>query len=188
MELIKINLLPKEHFKAEENREFLWLSFITVLVAAVFGAVIFALRLHSYSILSIQIEQAKAEALRYDPIIKQLDAMETTRKALETKKSVIIYLRERGVIYPKLMEDFVAVLPQGISLRSMFTKLLPDGRIAVTISGDSINNYPIADLITKLTLKGSFSDMELGTITATHADNAPTISAFTLNFSYQEKK
>ena len=187
MELIKINLLAPDNIKQEEKTELIWLSILIVIIFAVLGGLIYFLKLNSFKDMNSRIEQARTDISKYDNTIRQVDALDSAKRLLETKKTVIGSLRDQGIVYPRFMEDFVSLLPSGISIRTMFTKLSADGKLTVTINADSIDNYPIADLITQLTLNSSFADVELGTISTTRTANLPTISSFALSFSYQTR-
>ena len=187
MEFIKINLLSPENIPQEEQTELVWLSIILVTIIAVFGASIYFLRLHTYVFMNSQIQLASSEMTKYDSTMRQITALESARKLLETKKTVINSLREKSIIYPRFMEDFVSLLPSGVWIRTMSSKLSPEGKLSVTLTADSIDNYPIADLITELTLNGSFSGVELGTISTTNNANMPTVSSFGLSFVYQKR-
>ncbi|MCX5781597.1 MAG: PilN domain-containing protein [Elusimicrobia bacterium] len=187
MQLIKINLLSKENIKKEERKELVWLSLLAMIIAVIFGSLVYFLKVHAYNVVETRINQAQFELTKYESIVKQVEALETMKRSLETKKNVINMLREKGIVYPRFMEDLMSVLPQGISLKTLSTVLQPDGKITVSLSADATDNYPIADFITELTLKGIFSDVELGAITTTRSDKA-TISSFSMTFSYQRKK
>ena len=187
MEFIKINLLSPENIPQEEQTELVWLSIILVTIIAVFGASIYFLRLHTYVFMNSQIQLASSEMTKYDSTMRQITALESARKLLETKKTVINSLREKSIIYPRFMEDFVSLLPSGVWIRTMSSKLSPEGKLSVILTADSIDNYPIADLITELTLNGSFSGVELGTISTTNNANMPTVSSFGLSFVYQKR-
>jgi Tfp pilus assembly protein PilN len=187
MELIKINLLAPESVKREERTDLVWLSVFVVIIFVVLGTILYFFKLHSCSLVNSQVQLAQSEMSKYDNTIRQIDALESARKLLETKKTVINSLKEQGIVYPRFMEDFVSLLPSGISVKNLFTKISPDGKITVTLNADSIDNYPIADFITQLTLNSSFSDVELGTISTTRNANMPTISSFGMSFNYQRR-
>jgi len=188
MRLIKINLLSKENIKVLERTEFVWLFSFLILITAFFGTAYYFFRLHLNSIAEAQLRQVQADMGKYENVLKQLELLESTKLTLETKKNVINSLHEKGLVYPQFMEDFAAVLPSGISLKTLLTKLQADGKLFVTLSADAIDNYPIADFITMLTLNNNFSNIEMGTINTKRPPGMTTISSFTLTFYYLKKE
>lgn len=188
MKFIKINLLSKENIKVLERTEFIWLFILLMIISSIFGGAYYFFKVHLNDIAEAQFKQVQAEMTKYENVLKQLELLESTKSTLEIKKGVINSLHERCLIFPRFMEDFASVLPTGISIKSLVTRLQPDGKISITLSGDSVSNYPIADFITMLTLNNNFSGVEIGTITTRTAPGLAPVSSFTLNFSYLRKK
>jgi len=162
--MIKINLLPKEVEKkvAFREKKFL-LSMIVILVVGGFLGLYF-LKVGQYARLRKKVRRVEKELGLLETIVKKVDEIEKSKEALAKKLDVIQSLMGNRLIYPQLFEDLVRTVPSRVWLTSLLTKSESDF-LAITIEASAIDNYVIADFITKLSEAKNFSKVELSNIT-----------------------
>jgi type IV pilus assembly protein PilN len=185
--MIRINLLRPDSIKKEERTELLTLAYAVIFLAVAACGGVYYMKYRSYQTLDGRIRQVEGELSKYESIVKQVDALQATKKVLETKKSVIDGLMAGRLLYPQFMEKLLSLMPGGISFRSMSTQTQPDGTLSVTLDADALDNYAIADFVTSLSSDTDFSDVELGAIT-TGTSGKTAISGFHVTFQYHRKQ
>ncbi|MFC1501611.1 PilN domain-containing protein [Elusimicrobiota bacterium] len=184
--MIKINLLSKSSIKKEEKKELVVL--LTILMLLSFSAIIYAYfsKVSTIEKIKVRTLSAQAELGKYEAIVSQVNEVESAKAQLVTRKNVINGLMKKGTLYPQFMSDLVKVVPPGMSIISLSTVLISDDGLEVSMSGQAVDNYPIADFIAGMAKKEVFSNIELGAITISSTDKA-IISSFSLTFVYQRK-
>jgi Tfp pilus assembly protein PilN len=185
--MIYINLLTPESIKKEERTEFLVIGYAVIgitLIVCGFNAGVKYRRLQA---VQNNLSVATAELARYEDIVKQVEALEATKTVLETKKNVIDSLINGGLIYPRFLDDIIALLPRGISFKTLNAQMGADNTLAISIAAEAVSNYAIADFVTALSTSPDFSEVELGAISAQVSEKA-TISAFNITAKYLKKK
>jgi Tfp pilus assembly protein PilN len=126
-----------------------------------------------------EVTSLTSELERYQPILAQIEQLETAKAALTQRKNVIQTLETERLRYPQFMEDFVKLLPGNIWLTTMGTTSPPGGN-TMTVNMDvvALDNYAIADLISNLETSEMFADVSLGAISM--SPSGPT--GQTMNF------
>jgi type IV pilus assembly protein PilN len=163
--MIKINLLPKEIEKKVALREkrFLLSTIVLLVVAGFLG--LYLLKVGQYARLRKQLRGIEKELVLLETIIKKVDEIEKSKEALAKKLDVIGSLMGERFIYPQLLEDLARIVPSRVWLTSLMTKSESDF-LTITIEASAIDNYAIADFITKLSETKSFSKVELSKISS----------------------
>ncbi len=163
--MIKINLLPKEIEKKVTLREkkFLVVGIVILVVVGFFG--LYFLKVAQYAHLKRQLRKVEKELALLETVVKQVDEMEKSKEALSKKLDVIRSLTTNRLIYARLLEDLARIVPSRVWLTSLITKSESDF-LTITIEASAIDNYAIADFITKLGEGDNFSKVELTRITS----------------------
>jgi len=184
--MIKINLLPKEIEKKVTLREKrLLLSSIAILVVGGFLGLYF-LKVGQYGRLRSQSRRIEKELVLLEPIVKQVDEIGKSKEALAKKLDVIRRLTGNRLIYPRLLEDLASTVPSRVWLTSLMTKSESDF-LNITIEASAIDNYAIADFITKLSEAKNFSKVELSKITSEkRKEGEEVIRNFGLTCEYRQ--
>jgi len=163
--MIKINLLPKEVEKkvALREKKFLLSTIVLIVVGGFLG--LYFLKVGQYTRLGKQLRKVEEELALLETIVKKVDEIEKSKEALAKKLDVIGSLMGNRLIYPQLLEDLARTVPPRVWLKSLTTKSESDSLI-ITIEASAIDNYDIADFITKLSEAKNFSKVELSKITS----------------------
>jgi Tfp pilus assembly protein PilN len=184
--MIKINLLAPEAIAKEERSEFLLIGWVIVILAVLAGTANYTAKFLALKKLQARVTVANQELVRYEDIVKQVEALEATKKVLETKKNVMNALMTTRLFYPRFMEDLMMILPRNVWLKTINTKIDPStGKMAITMTADALDNFSIADFVSELIADGDYTDVELGPISA-QGGKVPS-SAFQLTFNYLKK-
>ena len=184
--MIRINLLAPEMIKKEERNELIILGYAALIIAVLIGAFDYTLKFRSYQKLEYRVSQSERELVKYESILKQVEALQSTTNTLETKKNIISTLMQGRLTYLYFMEDILEMLPSNLWFRNVTTQLAPDGKIVVTMDAEALDNYAIADFVSSLSGNPSFANVELGALT-TAAVAKTTTSIFHLKFDYKKK-
>jgi len=166
VKMIKINLLPKEIEKKVTLREKKFLLYVIVLsvVGGFLGLCFF--KVAQYTRLRKQLTKIDKELVLLGTIIKQVDEIEKSKESLAKNLDVIGSLMGNRLIYPRLLEDLARIVPPKVWVTSLLTKSESDF-LTITIEASSLDNYAIADFISKLSETNSFSKVELTRIRST---------------------
>lgn len=184
--MIKINLLSPELIKKEERNELIILAYAVIVLATIIaGADLFA-KYRSFVKLQSRVSQSERELAKYESIQKQVEALQATRTALETKKNIISSLMASRLVYVHFMEDMLEIMPNNLWFRNITSNLGPDLAIAVTMDAEALDNYAIADFFTALTQNENYTNAELGSITTPQGVKVPS-SAFQVKYLYARK-
>jgi len=182
--MIKINLLPKEVEKkvALREKKFL-LSMIVLLVAGGFLG-LYALKVGQYTRLKKKVKRVEKELSLLETIVKKVDEIEKSKEALGKKLDVIQSLLGNRVVYPQLLEDLAKIVSSRVWLTSLLTKSESDF-LTITIEASAIDNYAIANFITKLSEDKNFSKVELSNITTRKGKEEIAIKNFGVTCEYR---
>ncbi|MCB4790760.1 MAG: PilN domain-containing protein [Elusimicrobia bacterium] len=187
--MIKVNLLAANLIKKEERNELFVLACILAAIIVLLGGAGYGSKLYSNMKLEKRIEVANRELTKYESIVRQVEALQSTKTVLETKKNLINTLSATGLTYPVFMEKLMSVLPDNIWFKSVNTKTLNDTDLSISMDAEALDNYAIADFISFLSTDKSFSNIELGQITTAGTDKMPTYSfKMTANYRKEIKK
>ena len=183
--MIKINLLPKEIEKKVALREKRFLFSMVVLLAVAGFLGLYLLKVGQYARLRKQLGRVEKELALLETVIKQVDEIEKSREALAKKLDVIQSLMGNRLVYPRLLEDLARIVPSRVWLNSLKTKTESD-YLTITIGASAIDNYAIADFITKLSEAKNFSKVELGRITSRKGKEEEVIRNFGVTCEYRQ--
>jgi len=182
--MIKINLLPKEVEKkvAVREKKFL-LSIIVLLVVGGFLG-LYSLKIGQYTRLKKKAKRVEKELSLLETIVKKVDEIEKSKEALAKKLDVIQGLTGNRLVYPQLFEDLARIVPSRVWLTSLLTKSESDF-LTITIEASAIDNYAIADFITKLSKVKNFSKVELSNITTRKGKEEVVVKNFGVTCEYK---
>jgi Tfp pilus assembly protein PilN len=185
--MIRINLLPAELEAAPSSR----INPAIPLAASVIIPALILIPLHLNQMATrkrLQTESAslKSELERYQPIIAQVEALEAAKVQLTQRKSVIQQLESERLRYPQFLDDFLKLIPNNLWLTNLVTTS-PTNSNVLTVSMDviALDNYAIADLIANLETSQIFTEVDLGSISASQTPTGQTM-AFHVNTSYKK--
>ena len=88
------------------------------------------------------------------------------------------------MVYPQLLEDLARIVPSRAWLISLLTKSESDF-LTITIEASAIDNYAIANFITKLSEDKNFSKVELSNITTRKGKEEVAIKNFGVTCEYR---
>jgi Tfp pilus assembly protein PilN len=185
--MIRINLLAPDSIKKEERNDILALGYLFIILLTIAAGANYVVKLRSYQMVQTRLSDIQKELGRYESIVRQVDALQATKKILEMKKNVINALLSSGLIYPRFMEDLLQLLPSGVSFKTLTTRLATDCKMTVTLTAEAVDNYSIADFMSALGGNADFTNVELGPVMTIGGAKSPS-SNFNLTFCYQKKK
>ena len=119
-----------------------------------------------------------------ETIVKKVDEIEKSKEALAKKLDVIQSLLGNRAVYPQLLEDLARTVPSRVWLTSLLTKSESDF-LTITIEASAIDNYAIANFITKLSKVKNFSKVELINITTRKGKEEIAIKNFGVTCEYR---
>lgn len=182
--MIKINLLPKEVEKkvAIREKKFLFSIIIILVVGGLLG--LYSLKLAQYTGLKKKVKRVEKELSLLETIVNKVDEIEKSKEALAKKLEVIQSLMGSRLVYPQLFEDLARIVPSRVWLTSLVTKSESDF-LTVNIEASAIDNYAIADFITKLSEDENFSKVELSNITTKKEKEEIVTKNFGVNCEYR---
>ena len=127
--------------------------------------------------LKAETARLKSDLERYQPIIAQVEALESAKVQLTQRKSVIQQLESERLRYPQFFDDFIKLLPGNLWLTNLVTSASSNAG-AMTIGMDvvALDNYAIADLIANLETSQIFSDVDLGSINTSRSAAGQTMT------------
>ena len=184
--MIKINILSSSLIKKEERKELLIIAYVIAGLVVFVCLFNYGLKFYSYKKLAVKIESSQKELTKYEGIVRQVEALQTTKAVLETKKNLINTLSSTALMYPVFMNKLLSVLPDNIWFSSMDTKSTTDTDMNVNIEAEALDNFSIADFLSVLTTNQSFSNPELGAIN-TNASNKILTYSFKIKFDYKKE-
>ena len=175
--MIRINLLPSDL----ETPPTLINPVIPVLMSVLLPVLVLmplhlgqmATRKH----LQTETTSLKSELERYQPIIAQVDALESAKVQLTQRKSVIQQLESERLYYPQFLDDFLKLLPGNLWLTNLVTAgQSSPGNMTINMDVVSLDNYAIADIIANLETSQIFADVDLGAISTAQSTTGQTMT------------
>jgi Tfp pilus assembly protein PilN len=184
--MIKINLLPPEAAQKEEKKKFIILG--SVLGGALIGVAIlfFFTQFAIERTLSAKLSSKEQELKEYQVIVDKVNKMKEMTSTLEMRKKIIETLMKGRLLYPKLMERFLELLPPSIWINSMNTSPEAEG-LKLVFQCSSFDTFGIADFISNLESSSFFQGIELGGVT-TAPSGEYEISQFQITCRYVVKE
>ena len=184
--MIRINLLPAETEAAPTQ-----INPLIPLVPSAIVPVIIIVFIHLGQAASRKHLEAEAVSLRsqldtYQPIIAQVEALESAKVQLTQRKGVIQQLESERLRYPEFMDDFVKLLPGNLWLTTLNTTSSNPNSMTIGMDVVALDNYAVADLISNLETSQIFSDVDLGAITATQSAVGGESMSFHLSATYKK--
>ncbi len=170
--MIRINLVPAEILAKTREKELLFR-------AAIAGAfmvlvLIFISWLHYYRMTKegSNLSQAQEKLKKLEVIVNEVNQLESESKAIRSRLGVISTLIKGRTYYPYFMSDFVRSVPFDIQVKSLTTtgggsQASP---LKLNISAGASNQDNIAEWMSRLKTSGRFSNINLGTVTQTGAE------------------
>jgi Tfp pilus assembly protein PilN len=184
--MIRINLLPPELEAAPSQIN----PAIPLAVAALLPAIVIApmhfSQMATQKRLKNEATSLKNELERYQPIIAQVEALESAKAQLTQRKSVIQQLENERLRYPQFMDDFVKLLPGNLWLTNLTTTSKDNNVLVVNMDVMALDNYAIADLISNFETSQIFSDVELGAISASQSQLGYQTMSFHITTNYRK--
>ena len=119
--MIRINLLPAELESAPSQMSPAIPLSIAVIVPALILAPIHVTHMATHKRLQTEAASLKSELGRYQPIIAQVEALESAKVQLTQRKSVIQQLETERLRYPQFFDDFLKLLPGNLWLTNLNT-------------------------------------------------------------------
>ena len=174
--MIRINLLPAELESAPSQMSPAIPLSIAVIIPALILAPIHVTHMATHKRLQTEAASLKSELDRYQPIIAQVEALESAKVQLTQRKSVIQQLETERLRYPQFFDDFLKLLPGNLWLTNLNTSGQGDMALTVNMDVVALDNYAIADLIANLETSQIFSEVDLGAISATQSPSGQTMS------------
>jgi len=184
--MIRINLLPAEMESAPAQINPAIPLSIAVIIPALVLTPIHLGQMATRKRLQTETASLKSQLAQYQPIIAQVEALESAKVQLSQRKSVIQQLESERLRYPQFLDDFLKLLPGNLWLTNMTTIGKPnDNTMTLNLDVTSLDNYAIADLVANLETSQLFSDVDLGAITVTNATSGQTMS-FHITTNYRK--
>lgn len=185
--MIRINLLPPEYRAAQARREqrvFLGsaggVAVITLLLFWMFKA-------RQASALESKINESEAELRKYQAIVAQIEAIETEKKQMMSKRNVIKNLNRSRLLYPVFFEDFLPVIPSDVWVSNIQIQDQTNGSMRVTMTCSALSNFAVATWLSNLQQSPNFSAIELGSISYSNSELGGQTLSYSLSFGYQHK-
>lgn len=186
--MIRVNLLPAEMEAGPSQAA----SPVVPLTAAVILPILILVPIHLSKMatrkkLESDSASLKSELDRYQPIIAQVEALERAKAQLNQRKNIIQQLESERLRYPQFMDDFVKLLPGNLWLTNLTTVTQPNSNV-LTVGMDvtALDNYAIADLIANLETSQIFTDVDLGSISASQTQTGVQSITFHVNTIYRK--
>lgn len=172
--MIKINLLPTEELQqfSKERKKIL-----AGLGAGTVGGLLVLIYMTQYlSLKSLERDIAKtnAELVKVQPIVDEVARLEAAKAQVTQRRNVIQGLLSGRLLYPKLMEELMTVLPKDVWLMNLRTTEEGSG-LKLEFSAKSFNNFAIADWIMMMEGNPHFSNIDLKAITTTAIEKASVL-------------
>jgi len=185
--MIRINLLPAEMEAGVPSQinPAIPLS-IAVIIPALILTPVHLGQMANRRRLQTESASLKSQLDQYQPIIAQVEALESAKVQLSQRKSVIQQLESERLRYPQFLDDFLKLLPGNLWLTNLTTIGKPsDNTMTVNMDVMALDNYAIADLIANLETSQLFSDVDLGAISISESPTGQTMS-FHVNTNYRK--
>jgi len=176
--MIRINLLPTNLEAAPSQINPAIPLSVAVIIPALILTPLHLGQMATRRRLQTETASLKSELERYQPIIAQVEALESAKVQLTQRKSIIQQLESERLRYPQFLDDFLRLLPGNLWLTNVVTMAQSAGdTMSVTMDVVALDNYAIADLVANLETSQIFTEVDLGQISM-----VSTTSGQTMNF------
>ena len=184
--MIRINLLPAEMEAAPSQVNPAIPLSIAVIIPALVLTPIHLGQIATQRRLQTESASLKSELERYQPIIAQVEALESAKVQLSQRKSIIQQLESERLRYPQFLDDFLKLLPGNLWLTTLTTIGKPnDNAMILNLDVTALDNYAVADLVANLETSQLFSDVDLGAIAISNTPAGQTLS-FHITTNYRK--
>jgi type IV pilus assembly protein PilN len=175
--MIRINLLPSElEAPPTQINPAIPLS-IAILIPTLVLTPVHMSQMANQRRLKTETASLKSELEHYQPIIAQVEALESAKVQLTQRKSIIQQLDSERLRYPQFLDDFLKLLPANLWLTSITTiGKANDDLLTLTMEVTALDSYAVADLISNLETSQLFSEVDLGTISIAQTAAGQTMS------------
>ena len=181
--MIRINLVPIDVLAKEQSRlQMVQVGLAGGLVVLLMAGVSFGHWWNKHKV-EMALQEQRLELDKLQEIVKQVEELETTQKAVKARLAEVVTLSKGRPLYPYFMEDLARSLPAGVWLTQLTTSPGPAGTLLALSLGASSNSYEdVADWIRNLEGSGRFEKVKLGAVSG-----APTGGgmSFTLTTNYK---
>lgn len=184
--MIKINLLPREFYaaKAAKQLQLMGVTVLAVVALAMMGHYVMV-KAKERTILQ-QLEEAKAEEIKYKAISDEVQQLEIKKQQLKTRYDVIQQLVRGTLTYPKFFEDFMALLPSDVWANNLSTITDSGYGLDVTVGASALSAFAVADWLTNLQTSPVCSNVKLDAINVSEeSEGKPAVYSFVMRFRYQ---
>lgn len=184
--MIKINLTPIELLEKAKQKQQVVQMVMVAAVVLVFVAGISTVHFMKAHKVEEELVEAEADLKRLDAIVKKVEDLERTAKAVRSRLKVIDDLLTGRPLYPIFMSDFVSTVPSGVWVKNLNTTTDKGNKLKLVLSAEAQSSEQILEWITILEDTKKFSEIEMGAVTAT-GDAGARIHVFGLNLTYAAK-
>ena len=184
--MIRINLLPAELEEAPSRINPAFPLSASVILPALILVPIHMNQMTTRKRLQTESASLKSDLERYQPIIAQVEALESAKVQLTQRKSVIQQLESERLRYPQFFDDLLKLIPNNLWLTNLVTSSQANSNV-MTVAMDvvALDNYAIADLVANLETSQIFSEVDLGAITSAQSPTGQTMT-FHVTTSYRK--
>lgn len=181
--MARINLLPwREELRKQNQQQFFVFLGLAVILA---GAAMVGVHVFVNDAMEFQQQRnayLEKEIRKLDVQIKEIKALETTRRRLEARIKIIQELQGSRPEFVHLFDELVRTLPEGVYL----TKMVQKGA-GVTLNGVAQSNARVSNYMWNLDKSGWLADPDLRVIQTKKAGDGRE-STFTLHVVQANKK
>lgn len=175
--MIRINLLPSEFEAPPAQMNPTIPLAIAMIIPALILTPVHLSQIASRRRLQTETASLKNELERYQPIIAQVEALESAKVQLTQRKNIIQQLESERLRYPQFLDDFIKLLPANLWLTNLTTISKPnDDTLTLNMDVRALDSYAVADLISNLETSQLFSEVDLGAISISQAAAGQTMS------------
>lgn len=164
--MIRVNLVPQEFLDKElQKQRLVQVSAAATVVAVFFVAVSMS---HYYTQVKLQRRQVEVEAefKRLEAIVKQVEELEASARAVRARLDVIQDLLLARPYYPRFMTRLLEALGDGIYLTRLAISGSP-ADLAVTVDCSASSPEAVTKWLRALSQSAVFKDSAMGSLTVT---------------------
>lgn len=157
--MIKINLLPKEYEQRAKVQQKIAMavalaaSVVLAIVGSYFGKV------SKLNKINGDIAKTESELKKLGPVVNKVNEVKKKKDTLQKKVDVIKNLLKSRLVYPRFLEEFASLIPDGVWVTSVQTSG-SDKRMNLNLNMFARDNYLIADLINGLEKSKKIGDIK----------------------------
>ena len=179
--MIKINLVPAELLiQQRQQQQLMQAAAAGILVLFVFFGISVG-HWNTARRLDKQYADDEAKMKKLQVIVDQVDQLEATARAVQSRLNAIENLLKGRFLYTKFLQDWAEAVPAGVWVLNLNTSSSED-KVTVSTSAMARTKEDVADWVRTLETSGKFSGVELGPLSES-ADG--TSYSFTVRCQYQ---